>query len=161
MDSSRITILVLASLSLLIAIAVIAAEGSVTATVTIENVAVSVTDGEVVYGTLGLNTSTDTVALGDSQTVSNDGNVDADFTTAGQDSATWTLAGTAGSDQYKHEFSSDSGSTWTALTTSYQDLALSVATSATVGLDLQITTPTATSSYEEQSVDVTVQATAS
>ncbi len=98
------------------------------------------------------------ISYNQSQTVSNDGDAAEDFNIKGQNSDSWTLAGTAGNEQYKHEFSSDSGSTWTALTTSYQDLALSIASGATVGLDLRITTPTSTSVSSQQNVDVTVQA---
>ena len=138
---------------------------TVTATVTVQNISVSVSDGEVSYGTLAVNTSQDTTSgnLDDSQTATNDGNVTENFNIKGQDSAAWTLASSAGADQYVHEFCTsncDTSPTWTALTTDYQTLATGIEASGTQVFDLKITTPTSTSSYDEQSVDVTVQAVA-
>ncbi len=138
---------------------------TVTATVTVQNISVSVSDGEVSYGTLAVNTSQDTTSgnLNDSQTATNDGNVTENFNIKGQDSAAWTLASSAGADQYVHEFCTsncDTSPTWTALTTDYQTLATGIEASGTQVFDLKITTPTSTSSYDEQSVDVTVQAVA-
>lgn len=134
---------------------------AVTATVTVQNISVAVSDGSVAYGTLSLNTSAGTNGT-DTQTATNDGNVTADLNIRGQNTAGWTLAGTAGANQYVHRFCTATCGTpptnYTALTTSYQTLAASVATSGTQTFDLHITTPTSTASYTQQSVDVTVQA---
>lgn len=141
------------------------ATDNVTATVTLQNVAVSVSDGTVDYGTLGTNEAENTTSGGvnDSQTATNDGNVTVDLNIRGQDTAAWTLVGTAGADQYTHEFcitNCDASPTWSDLSTNYQTLANSVATSGTQVFDLQINTPTSSSSFTPQSPDVTVQAVA-
>ena len=54
---------------------------SVTATVTAQNVSVTVSDGSISYGTLAVNNTEDTTSSGvdDSQTATNNGNVDEDF----------------------------------------------------------------------------------
>lgn len=139
--------------------------GTVTATVTVQNISVSVSDGTVTYGTLATSATEDTTTSGldDSQTATNDGNVTEDFNIRGQNSANWTLGATAGADTYVHSFCTsncDSSPTWTALTTSNQTLATGVAASGSQTFDLQIETPTSTTSYTEQSVDVTIQAVA-
>lgn len=153
-----------------------ATESSVTATVTAQNISVSVSDGSVVYGTLAVNTSKDTTPTGvhNTQVATNDGNITESLNIKGANStsagAGWTLADSAGSEQYKHEFcTSGAGSSdpcdttpsYTVLTTDYQSLATSVGTSGTQRFDLQITTPTATTDFNEQTVTVTVQAVAS
>ena len=123
-------------------------------------VSVSVSDGVVAYGTLALNATNSTCALSDTQTVTNDGNVIENFNIKGQNSAAWSLASTAGSEQYVHRFSSSTCpvSTWVALTTSYQTLDTNKAVNATTTLNLEVTTPTATTNYTQQSVDVIIQA---
>lgn len=137
--------------------------GSVTATVTLQNVSVSVTDGTVTYGTLGLNSSEDTTSGGinDSQTATNNGNVAVDLNIRGANSTDWTLGSSAGNNTYRHRFCTsncDVSPTWTDLTTNYNTLATNVAASGTQVFDLEITTPTTSSVYTEQSVNVTVQA---
>lgn len=141
------------------------ATDSVSVSVTLQNVAVSVTDGTVDYGTLGTSVTQGTTTSGtnDSQTATNDGNVTVNLNIRGQDTAAWTLASTAGANQYVHEFCTsncDSTPTWTDLTTSYQTLVSSVGVSGNQVFDLQISTPTSTVSFAAQSADVTVQAVA-
>lgn len=139
---------------------------TVAATVTVQNVSVTVADGSVAYGTLGANSSKSTIAsdLNDGQTASNNGNVSEDLNIKGQNSGSWTLAGSADVDQYVHRFCTSSCTSpptgYTALTTNYQTLSSDLAASGTQGFDLQITTPTSSSSYSQQSVDVVVQAVA-
>jgi hypothetical protein len=70
----------------------------------------------------------------------------------------------AGADTYVHKFCA-SGCTnpptgFTALTASYQSLAANVAALGTHTFDLQITTPSSSAVFTQQSVDVTVQASA-
>lgn len=138
--------------------------GTVTATVTTQNISVAVSDGTISYGVLGMNATRSTIAadLNDLQTATNDGNVAEDFNIRGQNSLGWTLAGAAGVDQYVHRFCVATCGTpptnFTALTTSYQVLANSRAVLATQTFDLQINTPTTSTVYTQQSVDVTVQA---
>ena len=142
-------------------------ESSVTATVTVQNISVAVTDGVVAYGTLGNNTSQDTTSgnLSDTQVATNNGNVAETFNIKGQDSGTWTLAASVGADQYVHEFckvdtgNCDSSPVWAALTTSYATLKTGVAALGTYDFDLKITTPNPSSDFIEHSVNVTVQAT--
>jgi hypothetical protein len=143
-----------------------ATTATVTATVTVQNISVSVADGIVSYGTLSTSDTQDTTSSGlnDSQTATNNGNIDEDFSIKGQDSSNWTLATSIGSEQYAHKFctsSCDSSPVWTALTTTNQSLATSVATSGTQEFDLQILTPSSTANYTQQSVDVVVTASAS
>ena len=143
-----------------------ASTATVTATVTVQNVSVSVSDGSVSYGTLGTSSNANTASgdLDDSQTATNNGNVSEDFNIRGADTSAWTLAVSIGADQYKHDFCTsdcDGTPTWTALTTSYQTLSSSVSASGTQVFDLRLNTPSSSSSYSEQSADVTVQAVAS
>ena len=134
----------------------------VSATVTVQNISLSVADGSVAYGTLAVNSSTNTNTLADTQTVTNDGNVTIDINIRGANTAAWTLAGTAGADAYIHRFCPATCGTfptnYSALTTSYAELTTGVAAAGTQALDLGITTPTSSTSYTQQSANVTVQA---
>ncbi len=115
--------------------------------------------GIISYGTLLTNTSSSTVPAY-TQTAQNDGNGTEVFNIKGQNTACpWTLAATTGTDQYIQKFSTDGGSIWTPLTTTYQTLATGIAANGVQNFDLQITTPASTSCYTQQSVGVTVQAT--
>jgi hypothetical protein len=147
-------------------VAYAASSATVNATVTVQNVSVTVTDGTVTYGTLAVNTAKDTTLSGtnDSQTASNDGNINEDINIRGQNTAAWTLAGSAGANQYMHQFcktNCDVSPTWTSLTTSNQTLSAAVAASGTQVFDLKLTTPTSSASFTQQSVDVVIQASAS
>lgn len=141
-----------------------ATEETVTATATVSNISLTVSDAAVAYGTLTVSTTQDTTNTGvdDSQTATNNGNVAEDFNIRGVDSANWTLSATAGSEQYTHKFCNngtcDGTPTWTALTTTYQTLATAVATSGTQEFDLELGTPTTTANYTQQSVNAQVQA---
>lgn len=142
-----------------------ATEGSVTATVTVTNVSLTVGDGAVTYGSLSTNATWSTVSgeLNDSQTVTNNGNIAIDVAVKGYDSANWTLGGTAGSETYTHKTCTttcDTTPTWTAMTTSYgADILTGIATSGTADVDFQVGTPTTTTNYTQQSVNVTILAT--
>lgn len=149
-----------------------ATTGVVAATVTPQNISVSVSDGSVAYGTLDLSTSKDTTSTGvnDTQTATNDGNVAEDFnitSTNATGGTTWTLAATIGADQYKHSFCNtgtgtpdpcDTGPSWSAMTTSYSSLAANIAGSGTSKFDLKLDTPSSVSDYAQKSITVTVQA---
>ncbi len=138
--------------------------------ITIQAAVVSVTittDGTIAYGMMAANTSKSTLPgeLNDIQTAENNGNVTENFNIKGQDSTNWTLAGTAGSDQYVHKFCNDTTAdcttpptNYTALTTSYQALDTGIIVNGTVDIQLQITTPNPSTVFTEQSVDVTIQA---
>jgi hypothetical protein len=125
-------------------------------------ISISVSDGTVSYGTMPVNTTKDTTSSGlnDTQTLTNNGNVSEDFTIEGQNTACpWILAASNGNNQYKHEFSTNSGGNWTAITTSYQSLASNVSTNGTTNLDLRLTMPTSTNCYAQQSVNISILAT--
>lgn len=138
---------------------------TVTATVTVQNISVSVSDGTVAYGTLGTNSTAGTNGS-DTQTVTNTGNVAEDFLIKGSNSASWTLnTANSTSDNYIHRFCiatcASAPTNFTALTTSNQTLSSSVAASGTQTFDLHITTPQTSTVFVQQSVDVTITATAS
>ncbi len=124
-------------------------------------ISVTVDDGSISYGTLNFNTSNTTLPEdeNDTQTVTNIGNTSVDLNIKGQNTGCpWTLSSTNGNDQYIHEFSSNSGSLWSPLTTSYQTLSTNLAAESSIDFDLKITTPTTSSCSNQQSVDVTIQA---
>jgi len=140
-----------------------ATTAAVTATVTVQNISVSVADGTVAYGSLATNSSAGTNGT-DTQTATNNGNVAEDFTIKGQNSANWTLDSTnSTTDHYIHRFCTSScaspPTSYTALTTSFQSLGSgNVAANGTQTFDLYITTPQTSSVFTQQSVDITVQA---
>jgi len=145
-------------------------EAEVAATVMVQNIAVSVSDGSIDYGTLGQNSTQNTLPGGanDMQTATNDGNVTSDIKIKGTNSNDWTLGATAGDNIYTHHFcnATDNDCTtpltnYTALTTSYTDLKTDVAASGTVDFHLQINTPNPSSVFTQQNVNVWVQASAS
>lgn len=143
--------------------ALAASTGTVAATVTPMKISVSVTSGTVAYGTLDISSTKDTTATGlnDTQTATNDGNVAEDLNIESTDATggtNWTLAATPGADQYEHDFSTNSGTSWAAMSTSYASLATNVAATGTKDFDLKIHTPTSTSDYVQKSITVTVQA---
>jgi hypothetical protein len=148
--------------------------GTVTATVTAQNISISVTDGSITYGTLALDASKSTLTGGvdDQQTATNNGNVAEDFTIKGANSSSgdWILdsANTTAS-HYIHKFcvascgTEASPTNFTALTTG--DVALgagNVAPAGTQTFDLRITTPQTTSGngFNQQTIPVTVTASA-
>ena len=145
-------------------------QGTVSATVTAQNVSISVTSGTVAYGIMAANTHRSTIAadLNQTQTVTNTGNVDIDININSADSTDWTLAATTGADQYTHMFCHTSCGTpptnFTALPAgpsyaTFQEDVTSV-TSNTRNLDLRLSTPTSTTEFGEQSMTVTLQASA-
>ncbi len=168
--SAALCLLVVPILGLGVAFA--SSTSTVAATVTPQNISVTVTDGTVAYGTVDLSSSKDTTSggLNDTQTATNDGNVAEDFnieSTNATGGTTWTLAGTIGSNQYKHSFCNtgsgspdpcDTGPTWTAMTTSYQALTTNVAASSTGKFDLKLDTPSSSTDFVQKSITVTVQA---
>ena len=128
-------------------------------------VSVAVTPASIAYGTVALGTSKNTTP-GQQLTVTNNGGVTADFriksSNATRDGGTtWTLVTDAPDlNEFKHEFSINSGSNWTALTASYQSLATGIAPNATQAFDLQITMPSSTTDYLEHTIIITILAVA-
>ncbi len=74
----------------------------------------------------------------------------------------WTLASTPGANTYSHKFcitDCDSSPTWGPLSIGYTELVASLAVGgSTPPFDLQIYTPSSTTDYNTQTVNVTVQA---
>ena len=160
MKSLIATICILSLVGMVVGVVAQGADtASVAATVTVQNISVTVTDGTVAYGVMAAGASKDTLSPADLQTATNNGNVTENFNIRGTDSGTWTLGATAGSNVYVHKFSTNSGAAWTALTLVNQTLATGKAVGGTQTFDLQITTPTVSADYIEHSVNVTVQAT--
>lgn len=134
-------------------------------------ISVTVSDGNVAYGILPTNTSKTTLPdeLNDAQTATNDGNVTENFNIKGMDAAgggcTWILSSTNGSNRYVHQFCNDNDfdcsnppTNYTALTTTYQTLDTGIPVNGSVQIQLRLTTPTSSSCYGQQSVNVTIQA---
>ncbi|MCL4353929.1 hypothetical protein M1349_00465 [Patescibacteria group bacterium] len=157
-------LLVLASL-LFVPSVFAATTGVVAATVTAQSVSISLDVTSVTYGTLATSGTKDTTASGTntSITATNSGNVSEILTIKGADTTNWTLAGSAGTNNYVHQFCTttcDTTPSWTALTTSDQTLAASVASSGTQVFDLKITAPSSTTFFTQQTANVTVTAAA-
>lgn len=140
----------------------------VVATVVLENISVSVSDGTINYGTLPLNSSANTITLTDTQTITNEGNITIDILIKGQDSANWTLGNSGDTNQYAHHFCNASESDCDTPTTNYLNLTTNnltldsgIVPNDEINLDLHITTPTTSTFFTEQNVDVIITAVAS
>ena len=155
-----------------------ATDATVTATVTVQNVQMTLSQTDFEYGTMSSNTASSTVGLfaGAGIIATNTGNVNSDFDIYGANTGTgkagngWDLLGTAGTDEYIHKFCNDTDNdctiptgqaNYSALTTSPGVLKNVVAGSGTVAFQLQITTPNPSTKFTVQSVPVTVQISAS
>ena len=134
-------------------------EGNVNATVTAQQVAMSVTESLVEYGVLSVG-DVDKVPNPAFFAANNDGNVPVDFVIRGFDTAAWTLEATVGTDEYVHRFATDGGTSFTELTLSSQTLS-SVAVNGTQTVHLNLDMPDATAASASQDADVKVLATAS
>jgi hypothetical protein len=127
---------------------------------------VSITSGgTITYGFVSLGTATSTVGHGYTQTAQNDGNTTETLNVKSSDATggtAWTLASSIGTNQFKHEFSTTTGSVWTVMPDSatYVTAAPSVAVNGTVSFDFRLTTPSTTSDYQQKSITITVQAVA-
>jgi len=136
---------------------------TVAATVSATNLAVSVSDGSIAFGSVALNTATTTAGNSDTQTVTNDGsaaaiNVKSSNATGG---TTWTLGTSAGSDIFKLEVSTTTGSTYMTFqaTDTYLTASSSSASLTSGDLDFRFTTPTGSTDFVEKSLTITVQVT--
>src|SRR3989344_4822930 len=133
------------------------------ATVTATNLAVSVSDGSIAFGSVALNTATTTASNSDTQTVTNDGsnaviNVKSGNATGG---TTWTLGTSPGSDIFKLEVSTTTGATYMTFqaTDTYLTASSSSASLTSGPLDFRFTTPTASTDFVQKSLTITVQVT--
>ena len=132
--------------------------GTVSATVMVQNISVSVTDGSIDYGILAAGGSTTTIALGESQTVANNGNVSEGLNIKGQNTASWTLSTSTGSNQYSHYFLDEDEVSWVPLTTDYQTLTPDIPLGESGPVDFKIEVPISSSDYTAQNVDIVIQA---
>ena len=134
-----------------------------------QNITVSITLDTTTfnYGTITEDTSSSTLSLfgGTGITATNNGNVTENFTIYGANTANWTLSGSTGLDTYVHQFCNDTANdcsspptNYSALTTSPQSLATGVSESGTISFQLNITTPTNSSTFDQQNAVVTIQA---
>ncbi|MFC1624770.1 hypothetical protein ACFL15_00090 [Patescibacteria group bacterium] len=139
---------------------------TVTATVTVQNIGVEMVENSTVsYGTLGTQSTQDTTSAGLNTTpvANNNGNVTEDFRVKSTDSASWTLSSDTSADNYFHKVCTASCTTsgsWEFMTTTYLQIHNAVAESNSQPFDLRVGTPVTTSDYDEQSINVTVQAAA-
>ncbi|HDQ16667.1 MAG TPA: hypothetical protein ENN31_00925 [Candidatus Vogelbacteria bacterium] len=147
------------------------ADGRVKLTYTECLTSISISDGQINYGIMPVNTSRTTLPgdLDNLQTITNNGNTQISLNIKGQDASgggcTWDLASTNGVDQYVHQFCnnteddcSNPPTNYNALTTDYQILDTGVAIDGEVDVHFRLTTPTESTCSGEQSVDVTIQA---
>jgi hypothetical protein len=165
----RVGFFVIVASFFFIFITVVRAEttGTVTATVTAQNISVSVDNGDGVdFGTIGVGSTANTTTAGvnDSTTATNNGNVIEDFSVKADDSTNWNLAATAGSEDYTMQYcvtTCDSSPVWAdvGISPSYVEFDDTVSVSGTSVFDLQVGTPTSTTEYGEQTITVTVLAT--
>ncbi len=136
---------------------------TVVATVTATNLAVSVSDGSIAFGSVALNTATTTAGTGQTQTVSNDGsaatlNIKSSDATNG---TAWTLGTSPGSDIFKLEVSTTTGSTYATFqsTNTYLTASSTFASLTNQVVDFRFTTPTVSTDFVQKSLTITVQVT--
>jgi len=127
---------------------------------------VSITSSGVIeYGFVELSTASSTVGNGYTQTAQNDGNTAEKLNVKSSDATVgtgWTLASTIGTNQFKHEFSTTTGSRWDVMPDSatYVTADPSVAVSGTATFDFRLTVPSVSTDYQQKSITITVQAVA-
>lgn len=119
-----------------------------------------ISDGEIDYGTLGSAESINTLTLGDTQTIYNNGGEIVDINIKSNQPSGWTLGSSPASDVFVHEFSTNSGSNWTkfSLADEYQLLSSALAVDATQNFDLRFVAPNPSSTSDQKTITITVQA---
>jgi len=173
MNNKQLAVLIacLCLLPLYFGLAGAADTGTIGLNVTIKLVAVDVTPTTYAFGTLDLSTLANTSDTSPNYfTANNTGNVAEDFSIKGANmtdfaaggSNTWVLNETEiGADQYMMKYSTDGGATWNAMGLDFKTLATNIAAGNNQTFDLQLATPSSTSSYLEHNTTVTVYAVAS
>ena len=121
-------------------------------------------DGVIQYGFLDLNSASSTVG-GDTQVAQNNGSLNEKINVRSSNAlggTSWLLASSVASDQYTHEFSTTTGSTWVSMPDSatYVTAHPLVVPSGTMNFDFRLTSPSGTSDFTEKSITITVQAVA-
>jgi len=176
------------AVALIVALAVFAAEANaastadITVTVTIQNLSVSLSSNTWALGTVVAGSTTQ-MTEADDITVTNDGNVDEDFTLKLTDPSAWTAGATAGADVYVmsglfcasadapggSDFQADDVLTTTTQTATSavfgyvggSDDGVAVPAGNSVDLWLEFQAPTSTTNFTQQTIVVTVGAVAS
>lgn len=141
-----------------------AATGNVTATVTATNLAVSIAgDGAIAFGSVALNTATTTAGNSDTQVVTNDGSTATLNVKSGNASngTAWTLGTSPGSNIFKLEVSTTTGSSYMTFqaTDTYLTASTTFSTLSSGNLDFRFTTPTGSTDFVQKSLTITVQVT--
>ena len=121
--------------------------------------------GVIAYGYIALSTASSTAGNGYTQTAQNDSNATEKLNVKSSDATGgtgWTLTSTIGTNQFKHEFSTTTGSIWSVMPDSatYVTANPSLAVSGTTGFDFRLTTPSALTDFQQKSITITVQAVA-
>ncbi len=139
-----------------------ATTGTVTATVTVQNVSVVVTSGTIVFGTLSTSAASNTVSSSQAQYARNNGNVTETLSIKGSTSTpgSWTLSNSIGASIYTHEFSTSTVTNWLFMTVNYATITTTIPATGTSTLYFRLTAPSSVSDYTVQNVDVTVLAAA-
>lgn len=127
----------------------------ITVTVTLQNISVSVSPDTWPMGTVAASS-----VITQSCTATNGGNVNEDLDIKVTDSNDWAAAAAAGANQFAMDFQLSGGSTWTNITTGGVDLVDPLAP-GTQDFTLRFTAPDAGSAYAQQTITVTVSASAS
>jgi hypothetical protein len=144
--------------------------GSVTCTVSAEKlVSVLVSDGNVNFGTLDLGEEKSTAFTGDTdtQTITNNGNVQVNFRIGCSDAihtteygTDWDLSGNKGTDSFFLKAKGGDLSDFTALTNAVSDTILDqdIDPSQYLSLDLQIGMPTSVSDFTLHNITISILA---
>ena len=137
--------------------------GEVTATVTATNLAVSINDSTIAFGSVALSTATTTAGNSDTITVTNDGsnavlNVKSGDASGG---VAWTLGTSIGNKVFKLEVSTTTGSAYMTFqaTNTYLTASSTFSSLSSGGLDFRFTTPSASDDFVQKSLTITVQVT--
>jgi len=157
-----LTVAILLLLSFPVTLVEAAQSGTVGCTVTAKMISVALSGSSIDYGSVAVGGTKDTIALGKTQTVTNDGNTTERFYIRSSDAThsggtDWTLASTVGANQYTHKFKVGSDD-WAALTANPIGLALGVTAGSNVQFDLQIGMPTTVTDIAQHNITVTITA---
>jgi hypothetical protein len=139
--------------------------GDVSCTVTAQFVSLSVSDGNVNYGSLALDTIKDTTNSGVNhpQIATNNGNLPVNLyiksSNAIGGTTPWTIGTSKGANQFTHSCTTN-GNDWLSLSNAYISLASGIAPNGTQTFHLRIGMPTSVSDGSQKTITVTVQAVA-
>jgi hypothetical protein len=167
------SIALVALVGLMVAGLASAATDTVTATVTVAYASVSLDQTDVPYGNVNSNTASSTKPLwGGAGIIATNNGGTSSFELSSGNSTGWTLSGTVNTGNFfMHKFCKETETDCAIpanqanydanpMTTGYTTLDASVANTETVAFQLQILTPQAPESFAQQSITVTLQASA-